>query len=42
MRALALLAPLLIAACVGYATPERTVLLTPIGVLTDDRTAPDP
>jgi hypothetical protein len=42
MRAVLLLAPLLLAACVGYATPERTVLFTPVGVLTDERSAPAP
>lgn len=42
MRALTLLAPLLLAACVGYATPERQVLLTPVGVYTAERVAPAP
>ena len=42
MRAPLLLAPLLLAACVGYATPESTVLLIPVGVLTEDRAARDP
>ena len=41
MRALVLLAPLLLAACVGYATPERTVLFTPVGVLTEEHATPD-
>jgi hypothetical protein len=37
MRALVLLAPLLLAACVGYATPEREVLWTPLGTVTTER-----
>jgi hypothetical protein len=37
MRALILLAPLALAACVGYATPEREVLWTPVGTFTSDR-----
>jgi hypothetical protein len=36
MRILILLAPLALAACVGYATPERTVLWTPIGTYTNE------
>jgi hypothetical protein len=36
MRAVVLLAPLLLAACAGYATPERTVLWTPLGTLTTE------
>lgn len=34
MRILVLLAPLALAACVGYATPEREVLWTPLGTYT--------
>ena len=34
MRTLILLAPLALAACVGYATPEREVLWTPVGTFT--------
>lgn len=36
MRALILLAPFVLAACAGYATPERTVLWTPLGTVTTD------
>jgi hypothetical protein len=42
MRTLALLAPLLLAACVGYATPDRQVLITPVGVYTAEQAAPAP
>ena len=42
MRALALLAPLLLAACVGYASPERTVLWTPLGTVTTESADPAP
>lgn len=42
MRALILLAPLALAACVGYATPEREVLWTPVGTFTSERAAPAP
>lgn len=41
-RAAALLAPLLLAACVGYATPERTVLWTPVGTYTSEPVPEDP
>jgi hypothetical protein len=34
MRTLILLAPLALSACVGYATPEREVLWTPLGTYT--------
>jgi hypothetical protein len=36
MRPFVLLAPLLLAACVGYATPERSVLWTPVGTYTTE------
>jgi hypothetical protein len=36
-----LLAPLLLSACVGYATPEREVLWTPLGTYTREA-APAP
>jgi hypothetical protein len=36
MRPLALLAPLLLAACVGFASPERSVLWTPVGTYTSE------
>jgi hypothetical protein len=37
MRTLALLASLLLlSACVGYATPERSVLWTPVGTYTSE------
>lgn len=42
MRALILMAPLALAACVGYASPEREVLWTPLGTFTTDRTEPAP
>jgi hypothetical protein len=42
MRALILLAPLLLAACVGFATPERTVLWTPLGTYTQEAVPPAP
>jgi len=42
MRALVLLAPLLLAACVGIAPPEREVLITPVGTWTAERAAPAP
>lgn len=42
MRALVLLAPLLLAACVGYATPERTVLWTPLGTVTTESEGTEP
>lgn len=42
MRALILLAPLLLAACVGFATPEREVLWTPLGTYTTERASPAP
>jgi hypothetical protein len=42
MRTLSLLAPLLLAACVGVATPERSVLWTPIGTYTSEPAPPVP
>jgi hypothetical protein len=42
MRALILLAPLALAACVGYAGPEREVLWTPVGTFTSERGSPAP
>jgi hypothetical protein len=36
-RALSLLGPLLLGACAGYATPEGTVLWTPLGTVTTER-----
>jgi hypothetical protein len=42
MRAVILFAPLLLAACVGYATPEREVLWTPLGTYTTERAPPAP
>jgi hypothetical protein len=37
MRLLILLAPLALTACVGYATPEREVLWTPVGTFTREQ-----
>jgi hypothetical protein len=42
MRALILLAPLLLAACAGYVTPERTVLWTPYETYTREAAPPAP
>jgi hypothetical protein len=42
MRALILLAPLLLSACVGIATPEREILWTPVGTVTTERAPPAP
>jgi hypothetical protein len=42
MRVLILLAPLTLAACVGFATPEREVLWTPLGTYTRESVPPAP